>query len=185
MDSLPLKIGSLYIEDHARKIYTHEIFYDFQEEIKYSSISCSHVEFYTEDDVEVIVIKDVGRQNKQYEIRYNPENSETSCSCKLYFRRGILCRHIIWLYSGKRVNEIPMRYIADRWSKSALRKPIFDMDENLLEAYDKTDVKKREICKVWNEIYQTVCVVAEKKPSDMADLVKLLVEFREKLKPNK
>ena len=47
MDSLPLKIGPLYIVEHA---YTHEIFYDFQEEIKYSVISFSPVGVYKNND---------------------------------------------------------------------------------------------------------------------------------------
>lgn len=65
------RISQLDIESHGAKVYTHEIFEVFQEEIKYSINSCSVRGFYEEDDWEVTKVKDAIR-DKTYDVKFNP-----------------------------------------------------------------------------------------------------------------
>ncbi|XP_074297092.1 protein FAR-RED IMPAIRED RESPONSE 1-like [Silene latifolia] len=112
-------------EAYAAKVYTHEVFFDFQEEVKFLVNACS-VCGYTPPDLvtnfEVSIVEDANKR-KRYAVEYNRRTMYVCCACKLFERKGILCNHIIWICSGK-FKEIPEKYIMRRWSKNALRNPV-------------------------------------------------------------
>ncbi|CAO2830743.1 unnamed protein product [Amaranthus hypochondriacus] len=64
---------------------------------------------------------------------------KVDCDCKLYKRIGILCSHAICVMSARQITQIPKQYILDRWTKLALKKPIFDLHGNLIEESKKCD----------------------------------------------
>ncbi|XP_074299080.1 uncharacterized protein LOC141630105 [Silene latifolia] len=185
-NSMPETLFGSNWEAHAVKVYTHEVLFDFQEEVKFSVNACS-VCGYTPPDLvtnfEVSIVEDVNKR-KRYAIEYNRRTMDVRCACKLFERKGILCNHIIWLCSAK-FKEIPEKYILRRWSKNALRNPIYDLNGNLLENYDLTGNSKFGMSRVWSEIYATVGMLKRKEEeSHMRDFAKLIKEFREKLEQN-
>ncbi|CAO2820413.1 unnamed protein product [Amaranthus hypochondriacus] len=64
---------------------------------------------------------------------------KVDCDCKLYKRIGILCSHAICVMSARQITQIPKQYILDRWTKLALKKPIFDLHGNVTEESKKCD----------------------------------------------
>ncbi|XP_074293624.1 uncharacterized protein LOC141620723 [Silene latifolia] len=98
-------------------------------------------------------------------------------------RKGIICRHIIWVYSGKQVHTLPDKYILMRWTKNAHKIPLYGPHGELIEDFDATDLRKMEMCKLWSEFYATISVLKNVSTKDITDLVDTLKQFRVKLNP--
>ncbi|XP_074283672.1 uncharacterized protein LOC141608209 [Silene latifolia] len=97
--------------------------------------------------------------------------------------KGIICRHIIWVYSGKQVHTLPHKYIIMRWTKNAHKIPLYGPHGELIEDFDATDLRKMEMCKLWSKFYATISVLKNVSTKDITDLVDTLKQFRVKLNP--
>ncbi|XP_074278702.1 protein FAR1-RELATED SEQUENCE 5-like [Silene latifolia] len=112
--TLPKLTTSLRLEAHASKVYTHAASKDFRLEATASICSLSVGGFTLPiNRTKVIGVAD-GRTQKNYQVVYNSTTNDAECSCKLFNRKGIICRHIIWVYSGKQVNTLPDRGVRMR-----------------------------------------------------------------------
>ncbi|KAK9733178.1 hypothetical protein RND81_04G049100 [Saponaria officinalis] len=180
--SLPQTITPLEIEKNASTIFTHAVFYEFQEEVKASVCACNIVAFRKDMNVETTDITDA-EKGKTFTVVYNCATYNAMFSCKLFEQKGLQCRHIIRVYSGKRLKMISEKYIMGRWTKNVYKKPIYDANGDLMEEYDVTDIKKIELSNVWSEFYDTVSVVRTKSESEMRELDELLKRFRSKINP--
>jgi hypothetical protein len=59
-------------------------------------------------------------------VYFNDDECNVKCTCRLFEFRGIMCRHaLIVLTLIKSVEELPSKYILDRWRKDLKRKYIF------------------------------------------------------------
>ncbi|XP_074299284.1 protein FAR1-RELATED SEQUENCE 2-like [Silene latifolia] len=112
------------IEKPASKIYTHTVFYEFQEQVQAAPCSCAVRGFSKQGNVDIIGVEDAYKQCRIFQVAQNNESKETTCTCKMFERNGILCKHIIWIISGKGLHSIPKQYIASRWMKKSYRKPL-------------------------------------------------------------
>ncbi|XP_074297222.1 protein FAR1-RELATED SEQUENCE 1-like [Silene latifolia] len=153
--TLPQVSSKTMIEKHASKIYTHTVFYEFQEQVQ------------------------------MVPVAHNNESKETTCTCKMFERKGILCKHIIWIISGKGLQSIPKQYIENRWTKKSYKKPLYGLDGKLLQDYDPTDLRKLELSRVWSEFYATVSVLNSMPHTQIKELSLMLLQFREKINPTK
>ncbi|KAK9724332.1 hypothetical protein RND81_05G064900 [Saponaria officinalis] len=163
-NSVPKTITPLSMESHALTLYTHEVFKEIQEEIKSSMCGCGIVGYSRNEIFEMTVIED-SQRSKTFAVQYNPLTSDVICNCKLFERRGIKCRHIFWVFSNKLLKTIPDKYILTRWSKNALRGPIYDLHGNIIENYETADVSQLEISK--------------KEADVLRDLQRVLREFKD------
>ncbi|XP_074297552.1 protein FAR1-RELATED SEQUENCE 1-like [Silene latifolia] len=50
-----------------------------------------------------------------------------SCSCKMFERIGLLCKHVLWVLKDRGFDDIPTEYLLDRWGKYATCRPIFNV----------------------------------------------------------
>ncbi|KAK9756367.1 hypothetical protein RND81_01G091800 [Saponaria officinalis] len=100
-------------------------------------------------------------------------------------RKGILCKHIIWILSGKGICSIPEQYILSRWTKKSHKRTLYGLDGKLLQDYDPTDLRKLEMSRVWSEFYATISVLNLVPENHMKDLSLMLEQFREKISPTK
>ena len=96
----------LGIEKYASTIYTISIFYDFQYEVEMACFACGCEEFKRENGLEIAKVSEGGR-SRTFDVVFNPTNQETTCSCKLFYRQGIPCRHMVWVWKAKRFEIIP------------------------------------------------------------------------------
>ncbi|XP_074265878.1 protein FAR-RED IMPAIRED RESPONSE 1-like [Silene latifolia] len=167
-NSMPETLFGSNWEAHAVKVYTHEVFFDFQKEVKFSVNACSVCGYTPPDPVtnfEVSIVEDANKR-KRYAVEYNRRTMDVRCACKLFERKGILCNHIIWICSGK-FKEIPEKYILRRWSKNALRNPVYDLNGNLLENNDLTGNSKFKMSRVCPRFTQSLVCLKEKKMSQI------------------
>ncbi|XP_074288845.1 protein FAR1-RELATED SEQUENCE 5-like [Silene latifolia] len=181
--TLPQLATSLHLEAHPSKVYTHAIFKDFQQEVAASMCSLSVGGFTPPvDGIEVIVVTDA-RMQKTYQVVFNSTSTDAECSCKLFNMKGIICRHIIWVFSGKQVRTLPDKYILMRWTKNAQKIPLYGSHGELLDEFDATDVRKLEMCKLWSEFYSTISLLRTMPNNQITDLADTLKQFRVKLNP--
>ncbi|XP_074301397.1 protein FAR1-RELATED SEQUENCE 5-like [Silene latifolia] len=154
--TLPQLATSLKLEAHASKVYTNR-FLVFSSR-SFASICSLSVGGFTPpaNGVELIGIADA---------------------------KGIICRHIIWVYSGKQVHTLPDKYILMWWTKNAHKIPLYGPHGELIEDFDATDLRKMEMCKLWSEFYATISVLKNVSTKDITDLVDTLKQFRVKLNP--
>ncbi|KAK9682875.1 hypothetical protein RND81_10G103200 [Saponaria officinalis] len=70
--SSPKLVTQLPIEIHGARVYTHELFHDFQQELISSTSGLSARGFSEKDGVEITTLKD-GLSGKVFDIQFNPE----------------------------------------------------------------------------------------------------------------
>ncbi|XP_020253869.1 protein FAR1-RELATED SEQUENCE 6-like [Asparagus officinalis] len=122
----PKLISEHTIEEQLSKIYTIGIFKKFQEELK-ALVSCTLSFVHIDGDIskfqfkERVKQKDGTMMNKIFEVHYKGGELDVWCIYRLFQFRGIMCRHALTVLNYKDVNEIPSRYILNRWRKDFKR----------------------------------------------------------------
>ncbi|XP_074296848.1 uncharacterized protein LOC141627502 [Silene latifolia] len=129
----------------AMKIAVPRRFYD-----RFPSLL--HVAYYEEITRKVLVILQGGQTrflevedsifNKSYTIAFNPSTFDATCSRKSFERKGYICKHIIWILSGKGIKKIPDKYLLSRWTKNTKKMPLYDAHGQLLDDFTSSDVTK-------------------------------------------
>ncbi|XP_074306241.1 protein FAR1-RELATED SEQUENCE 9-like [Silene latifolia] len=112
----------LLLEKQASEFYTIIIFYIFQVEVQAACYTCGHLPSPNasgaNDNISII------DREKDKEYKVDLSDNKFSCSCKMFERIGILCRHILWVLKDMGFDHIPKEYLALRWSKSATSHPL-------------------------------------------------------------
>ncbi|XP_074313935.1 uncharacterized protein LOC141649138 [Silene latifolia] len=161
--SLPSLDTNIHLEKHGAIVYTHAVFKMFQEEVK-AAISCGVAEFDKEDNLRIIFVEDA--EANKTKVTFNLSTTDAECACKLFEKIGLLCRHIVWVYKGKGIRQIPSK---------------LDPNGNVTEDSNMAQCDNSLVCKQWAEFSATVGVLKTLPPAHMDELATLLVEFREKL----
>ncbi|XP_074288155.1 protein FAR1-RELATED SEQUENCE 5-like [Silene latifolia] len=100
----------------------------------------SHKGFSEGDSAEVTTVRDANR-DINYQVTYCPVTFKATCSCRMIERKGILCRHVIWIYSSNGLKTIPDGYVVNKWCKDAIRSKMFDCNGEAAEDVDIIDGK--------------------------------------------
>ena len=165
------------IEKHAAEIYTHNVFKDVQKEICAAVYTCTMDDLNKNDGIDVYTISDSEKEGRTWTVTYSQDKGEVTCSCSLFDRIGTLCRHIFWVLKTKRMNRIPEQYIVSRWTKDAMKKPMFNKQGQKLGEAEIYNDKRTITTELWEEVYSAVSV-AEDNIDDMQELVDLLKGFK-------
>ncbi|XP_019179244.1 PREDICTED: protein FAR1-RELATED SEQUENCE 1-like [Ipomoea nil] len=115
--NFPLCKTSLLIERHAAAVYTINVFYDMQAEVVASSFSCRLVSSNVDGMVTRFEVKD--DDDLVHMVMFDCSITSVEYTCNLFTRRGLLCRHIFWVFKDRRVDSIPSRYVVARWTRDA------------------------------------------------------------------
>ncbi|XP_074266029.1 uncharacterized protein LOC141588488 [Silene latifolia] len=179
--SLPQTKTLLSLEVHASTVYTHALFYEFQQQCVDSLNSCSAGDSSREGSTRFLEVED-SIFNKSYTVAFNPSTFDATCSCKLFERKGYICKHIIWILSGKGIKKIPDKYLLSRWTKNTKKMPLYDAHGQLLDDFTSSDVTKLQISTVWSEFYSTLTLLKSLPENHINELTSLLKTFRQNFK---
>ncbi|XP_019157954.1 PREDICTED: protein FAR1-RELATED SEQUENCE 5-like [Ipomoea nil] len=133
----PVLKTPLALEKHAMDVYTISVFYDVQVEICEGCFSCRVVSLCECDRKVCYGIKD--GDNKAWCVEFLLADSTATCSCKMFERMGLVCRHIFFVFKDRGLERIPSMYSVSRWTKGACLKPIFDIDDTVVDQSAKVD----------------------------------------------
>lgn len=75
------------------------------------------------------------------------------CGCKLFLRKGILCRHIFLVFKNREMKSIPEKYIIGRWRKAADITPVHDTQITELERYVGVNENQQMKNKIMSSVY--------------------------------
>ncbi|XP_011626980.1 protein FAR1-RELATED SEQUENCE 7 [Amborella trichopoda] len=116
----PVLRTPFYIEKQASKIYTLKMFDEFQREL-IKSTNCFY-ETITEDAyITTFKLVEHGFGTASHLVTFDASEVKVSCSCHKYDKFGILCGHVLRVFSLKHVVELPSHYILKRWTMEAKR----------------------------------------------------------------
>ncbi|PWA43522.1 protein FAR1-RELATED SEQUENCE 5 [Artemisia annua] len=116
IDSVPKFRTYLKIERHASKVYTRPLFELVQAEIFVGTWYCQIETKSLVEGSEVSVIK----ETKFVDVLRNQGDGSVVCSCQLFVRVGILCRHVFYVFKNANIEVIPSQYILRRWTKNLI-----------------------------------------------------------------
>lgn len=156
-------------------MYTVSVFYEFQDEVHSAFYCCGVDELRKEDGIDVAIVTEANRRRK-FKVLFECFSHDTTCSCKKFYRIGIPCRHMIWMWKAKNLKSIPKQYILDRWTINATQKPVLD-----ISCLDTEDDRRVVINEMWSEIFSCVSWVKGHEE----DFIKNIREFKNKIEATK
>ncbi|KAL4296577.1 hypothetical protein GQ457_12G029480 [Hibiscus cannabinus] len=137
------------MEKQAADLYTRKIFTKFQEELVETFV-------YTANRIEgnetistfrVAKFEDV---NKAYIVTLNYPEIRANCSCQMFEYLGILCRHVLTVFTVTNVLTLPPHYILKRWTRNA--KSGVGTDEHGGELHGQVSLTARYNSLCWEAI---------------------------------
>ncbi|XP_057517941.1 protein FAR1-RELATED SEQUENCE 5-like [Amaranthus tricolor] len=174
----PLKTP-LMLEKYAASIYTLAAFYDFQAEFCTACFECGLDTHHFDNGKDCFSV--IYLSNKRvFNVVFDPTTLEVDCSCKMFKRVGILCRHSLWVLNAKCVNKLSEQHVLRRWTKLAFKTPIYDVNGVQLIDSVINDPKKRMLGDVWNEVHRCVGL-AESSIDDLQELLEKLKVYSSEL----
>ncbi|XP_057773651.1 protein FAR1-RELATED SEQUENCE 5-like isoform X1 [Salvia miltiorrhiza] len=105
-----------HIEQHASRTYTTKIFLDVQIEISEAFNRCRIKSMDTAHEDHMYAVDD--RSNGVSNVAYNMVADTFICSCKLFVKKGLVCRHMFVVMHNIGLKAIPEKYILDRWRQN-------------------------------------------------------------------
>ncbi|RCV32830.1 hypothetical protein SETIT_7G034000v2 [Setaria italica] len=107
------------IERHAAEIYTMGLFLKFQKEL----LDASAFNVFKKERDRIYMVKrmldyeDSEFLHYTFSVEVDMKNKTFNCICLKFERDGILCCHVLRLFTQFGINEIPEHYIKQRWTK--------------------------------------------------------------------
>ncbi|KAL4567548.1 hypothetical protein LXL04_023135 [Taraxacum kok-saghyz] len=106
------------MEKQAASLYTKTIFAKFQEELVETFVYTAN-RIDGSGDVSTFRVAKFEDDKKSYAVSLNVCELRANCSCKMFEHSGILCRHILTVFTVTNVLTLPSHYIMKRWTRNA------------------------------------------------------------------
>ncbi|XP_031108443.1 protein FAR1-RELATED SEQUENCE 5-like [Ipomoea triloba] len=119
-----------------------------------SCFSCQVVSLSDSDGSVSYVIKD--GDHRAWAVNLVLDDNCARCSCKMFERMGLLCKHIFFVFKDRGLESIPSRYLVHRWTKGACLHPIFDIDGIVVDQSAKVENIRLLTNLMWSDIYACV-----------------------------
>ncbi|XP_027344071.1 protein FAR1-RELATED SEQUENCE 3-like isoform X2 [Abrus precatorius] len=128
------------MEKQAANLYTRKIFSKFQEELVETFVyTANRIEGDGENSTfRVAKFED---DQKAYAVTLNHSELKASCSCQMFEYSGILCRHVLTVFTVTNVLTLPPHYILKRWTRNA--KSNAGLDEHTGESHVQASLTSR------------------------------------------
>lgn len=128
----PIMKTGLPMEVQAAEAYTRTVFLDFQEQLFQSLHHTSEI---TNEDGPICTARVVefGAGKSGYTVTFNSSEVKASCSCQMFEYAGILCRHVLRVFSMKNITMLPSHYILKRWTRNSTSVEIVEQNIAVLD----------------------------------------------------
>ncbi|KAM1369500.1 hypothetical protein ACFX2I_039981 [Malus domestica] len=134
------------MEQQAANLYTKKVFAKFQEELVETFV-------YTANKIEGDGIVSKYRvakyehDDKAYMVILNVSEIKASCSCQMFEYSGILCRHILTVFTVTNVLTLPSHYILKRWTRNAKSWAGPDEQSSDLQGIETLTMRFNNLCR--------------------------------------
>ncbi|XP_014505327.1 protein FAR1-RELATED SEQUENCE 3 [Vigna radiata var. radiata] len=106
------------MEKQAANLYTRRIFSKFQEElVETFAYTANRIE--EDGESSIFRVAKFDDDQKAYVVTLNLSELRANCSCQMFEYSGILCRHVLTVFTVTNVLTLPSHYILKRWTRNA------------------------------------------------------------------
>ncbi|XP_024964420.1 protein FAR1-RELATED SEQUENCE 5-like [Cynara cardunculus var. scolymus] len=172
----PKFVTLLHLESYASSIYSRNVFFNIQKEIKKAVWFCAIETVECRDDLKSFVISHKikkSSENITYLVNRNYSTDTVECECNLFTRNGYLCRHAFKVLINDEVEFIPDRYVLRRWKRQLVPVQI----QSARVRYGEVDAEKDKcIIDVYSKVDKIISIARNDK-SILARLVRNLEKF--------
>ncbi|KAK6926448.1 MULE transposase domain [Dillenia turbinata] len=134
------------MEKQAANLYTKKIFAKFQEELVETFVyTANRIE--GDGAVSTYRVAKFEDDHKAYMVTLNIPEMRASCSCQVFEYSGILCRHVLTVFTVTNVLTLPPHYILKRWSRHAKSGPGSDEHVNEVHGRESMTLRYNELCR--------------------------------------
>ncbi|XP_019173582.1 PREDICTED: protein FAR1-RELATED SEQUENCE 5-like [Ipomoea nil] len=103
-------------------------------------------------------------------VSFDSGNDVIECTCNMFSRVGLLCRHIFWVFKDRRVVSIPSRYVVARWTRGACVRQLLGVQRGGASEVNVT------IGEAWTEFFSCV-TMASRSVDHVTKLTAALKDF--------
>ncbi|XP_024962943.1 protein FAR1-RELATED SEQUENCE 5-like [Cynara cardunculus var. scolymus] len=153
----------LCLESHASSIYSRNVFFDIQKEIKKAVWFCNIETVECRDELKSFVISHktkISSNKITYQVCRNYSTNTVECDCNLFTRNGSLCRHAFKVLINDEVESIPEKYVLRRWKRQLVPVQI----QSARVRYGEVDAEKEKcIIDVYSKVDDIVSIARNDK----------------------
>nr|XP_043630659.1 protein FAR1-RELATED SEQUENCE 3 [Erigeron canadensis] len=106
------------MEKQAANSYTKTIFSKFQEELVETFVYTAN-RIDGDGAVSTFRVAKFEDDQKAYIVSFNIGELRANCSCQMFEYSGVICRHILTVFTVTNVLTLPSQYILRRWTRDA------------------------------------------------------------------
>ncbi|GAB2283912.1 Anaphase-promoting complex subunit 10 [Dionaea muscipula] len=115
------------------------------------------------------------RKTMKFIVQFNEESKETTCNCQLFESKGMVCTHMIVVWTKKKLTEVPKTYILERWRKDVMRTHTKMRVSYIVSKQKPEWVRYDSLLKIFNEAADKV-IFSKAKTNRLTTILKGVVE---------
>ncbi|KAI5327076.1 hypothetical protein L3X38_026472 [Prunus dulcis] len=134
------------MEKQAANLYTRKIFTKFQEELVETFVyTANRIE--GDGAISTFRVAKFEDDHKAYIVTFNYPEMRANCSCQMFEYSGILCRHVLTVFTVTNVLTLPSHYILKRWTRNAKSGTTLDERSGELHGQDSLTLRYNNLCR--------------------------------------
>ncbi|XP_048428686.1 protein FAR1-RELATED SEQUENCE 3 [Pyrus x bretschneideri] len=134
------------MEQQAANLYTKKVFAKFQEELVETFVYTAN-KIEGDGIVRKYRVAKYEHDDKAYIVILNFSGIKASCSCQMFEYSGILCRHILTVFTVTNVLTLPSHYILKRWTRNAKSCVGLDEQSSDLQGIETLAMRFNNLCR--------------------------------------
>ncbi|KAM0855641.1 hypothetical protein ACQ4PT_049636 [Festuca glaucescens] len=136
------------------KEYTPAMFEIFRGEYDMVMGCCLYNSGHSDSTLEFKVSNTDHRRSHQFTVKFDPNGSKVSCSCKKFEFVGVLCRHALKVLDHNNIKELAPEYILKRWTRHAKTGPSHAIQKCVNDEETRVVLARRygSLCRSYNNI---------------------------------
>ncbi|CAN1171034.1 Protein FAR1-RELATED SEQUENCE 3 [Linum perenne] len=103
------------MEKQAASRYTKKVFTKFQEELVETFVYTAN-KIEGDEIVSKFRVAKFEDDDKEYIVTWNHGDMIANCSCQMFEFSGVLCRHVLTVFTVSNIFTLPPQYILQRWT---------------------------------------------------------------------
>ncbi|KAL0429496.1 UNVERIFIED_CONTAM: protein FAR1-RELATED SEQUENCE 3 [Sesamum radiatum] len=147
------------MEQQAANLYTKKVFAKFQEELVETFVYTAN-KIDGDGTVSKFRVAKYEHDHKAYIVMLDVSGMNASCSCQMFEYSGVLCRHILTVFTVTNVLTIPSHYILKRWTRNA-RTSLSDEQEIDMQCMESLTVRFNNLCREAIKFAEVGAIAAE------------------------
>lgn len=133
------------MEQQAANLYTKKVFMKFQEELVETFIYTAN-KIDGNGTVNKFRVAKYEHDHKAFIVTLDVSEMNTHCSCQMFEYLGVLCRHILTVFTVTNVLTVPSRFILKRWTRDA-RAGLSDEGEIDVQCLGSLSARFNKLCR--------------------------------------